>query len=74
MVDFIAKEDLVNVKGGKAYVALCFLCLPGHHRMDEEYQCANTATSKSVAYSLQIDCCDIELWPNFRAAYFPQLA
>jgi len=69
MVDFIAKEDLVNVKGGKAYVALRFLCLPGHHGTDEEYQCANTTTSKSVAYSLQIDCCDIELWPNFRAAY-----
>ena len=74
MVDFIAKEDLVNVKGGKAYVALRFLCLPGHHRPDKEYQCANTATSKSVTYSLQIDCCDIELWPNFRVAYLPQLA
>ena len=45
MVDFVAKEDLINIKGGKAYIALRFLCLPGHHRtMDEEYQCANTAS------------------------------
>jgi len=75
MVDFVAKEDLINIKEGKAYVALRFLCLPGHHgTIDEEYQCANTAISKSVAYALQIDCCDIEQWPNFGAAHLPQLA
>jgi len=75
MVDFVAKEDLIDIMGGKASIALRFLCLPGHHgTMDEEYQYANTAISKSVAHALQIDCCDIRLWPNFRAVHLPQLA
>ena len=51
MVDFVAKEDLINVKDRKAYVAFRFLCLPGHHgTMDEEYQCANVAISKSIVH------------------------
>ena len=52
MVDFVAKEDLINVKGRKAYIGFRFLCLPGHHGiMDEEYQCANIAISKPIAYA-----------------------
>ena len=75
MVDFVAKENLVDVMDGKTSVALRFRCLPGHHgTMDEEYQCVNTAISKSIAHALQIDCCDIRLWPNFRAVHLPQLA
>ena len=41
MVDFVAKEDLIKVKGRKVYPAFRFICLPGHHgTMDEEYQFA----------------------------------
>lgn len=51
MIDFVAKEDLINVKGGKAYVAFRFLCLPGHHGiMDEEYRRANTTIYSTNAY------------------------
>ena len=51
IVDFVAQEELIKVKGSKAFVAFRFLCLPGHHgTMDEEYQCANIAISKSIAY------------------------
>jgi hypothetical protein len=52
MVDFVAKEDLINVEQGKAYIAFRFLCLPGHHgTMDEEYQCANTPVHKPITYA-----------------------
>jgi hypothetical protein len=52
IVDFVAKEDLINVEQGKAYIAFRFLCLPGHHgSMDEEYQCANTTIPKSITYA-----------------------
>ena len=51
IVDFVAQEDLIKVKGSKAFVAFRFLCLPGHHgTMDEEYQCANFAISNCIAY------------------------
>ena len=51
IVDFVAQEDLIKVKGSKAFVAFRFLCLPGHHgTMDEEYQYGNLAISKSIAY------------------------
>jgi len=56
MVDFVAKEDLINVKRGKAYIAFRFRCLPGHHgTMDEEYQCANITIPKSIA-DVSTDC------------------
>jgi hypothetical protein len=52
MVDFVSKEDLINVKQGKAYIAFRFLCLPGHHgSMDEEYKCVNTTIPKSITYA-----------------------
>ena len=52
MVDFVSKEDLINVKQGKASVAFRFLCLPGHHgTMDKEFKCATTAIPKSVTYA-----------------------
>ena len=49
MVDFVAKEDLINVKRGKANIAIRFLCLPGHHgTMDKEYKCANATIPKFI--------------------------
>ena len=52
MVDFVAKEDLINVENGKASVAFRFLCLPVHHQtMDEEYECATTTTPKPITYA-----------------------
>jgi hypothetical protein len=52
IIDFRAKDDLINVKGGKAHVAFRFLCLPGHHgTVDKEFQCATTAIPKSIAYT-----------------------
>ena len=52
MVDFVAKNDLINVKQGKAYVAFRFLCLPGHHGpMDKEYRCATCTIPKSITYA-----------------------
>ena len=52
MVDFVSKEDLINVKQGKASVAFRFLCLPGHHgTMDREFKCATTTIPKSVTYA-----------------------
>ena len=52
MVDFVAKEDLINLKNGKASVAFRFLCLPVHHgTMDEEYECATTTTHKPITYA-----------------------
>jgi len=47
MVDFVAKEDLINVEGGKANIAFRFLCLSGHHgTMDKAYKCTNTTIPK----------------------------
>ena len=52
MVDFVAKEDLINLKNGKASVAFRFLCLPVHHgTTDEEYECATTTTHKPITYA-----------------------
>ena len=52
MVDFVAKNDLINVKQGKAYVAFRFLCLPGHHGIvDKEYRCATSTMPKSITYT-----------------------
>ena len=52
MVDFVAKEDLIDVNNGKASVAFRFLCLPVHHRtMDEEYECATTTAPKPITYA-----------------------
>ena len=52
MVDFVAKKNLINVRGGKADIAFRFICLPGHHgTIDEEYQCANIAISNAIAYA-----------------------
>lgn len=52
MVDFVTKEDLIDVKQGKAHVAFRFLCLPGHHgTMDKEYRCATSAIPKPVTYA-----------------------
>ncbi len=52
MVDFVAKEDLINVKQGKASIAFRFLCLPVHHgTVDEEYKCATATTPKSITYA-----------------------
>ena len=52
MVDFVSKEDLINVKQGKASIAFRFLCLPGHHgTMDKEFKCATTTIPKSVTHA-----------------------
>jgi hypothetical protein len=52
MVDFVAKEDLINVEQGKAYISFRFLCLPRHQgTIDNEYQCANTTIPKSITYA-----------------------
>ena len=52
MVDFVAKEDLIDVKQGKACIAFRFLCLSGHHgAMDKEYRCSIGAIPKSVTYT-----------------------
>lgn len=52
MVDFVAKEDLINLKQGKAQIAFRFLCLPGHHgTMDKEYRCATSTIPKSITYA-----------------------
>ena len=52
MVDFVAKEDLIDVKQGKAYIAFRFLCLSAHHgTMDKEYRCAISYIPKSVTYA-----------------------
>ncbi len=52
IVDFVAKEDLINVKQGKASIAFRFLCLSGHHgTMDKEYMCATSAVPKSITYA-----------------------
>ena len=74
MVDFIAKNDLINVKQGKASIAFRFLCLPGHHRtMDKEYRCTTSTILKSVTYHLQIKCRDIGAQPGFGATHLSQL-
>ena len=52
MVDFVAKNDMISVKQGKADVAFRFLCLPAHHRtMDKEYRCATSTTRNSITYA-----------------------
>ena len=52
MVDFVAKEDLINVKQGKASIAFRFLCLPVHHgTVDKEYKCATSTTRNSITYA-----------------------
>ena len=52
MVDFDAREDLIDVKQGKASIAFRFLCLPGHHgTMDKEYRCTTSAITKSITYA-----------------------
>ena len=52
IVDFVAKEDLINVKQGKAHIAFRFLCLSGHHgTMDKEYKYATTTIPKSITYA-----------------------
>src|SRR5258706_4325835 len=49
MVDFVAKEDLINLKQGKASIAFRFLCLPGHHgTMDKEYRYTTITIPKSI--------------------------
>ena len=49
MVDFVAKEDLIDVKQGKAYIAFRFLCLSGHHgAMDKEFRCAISAIPQFI--------------------------
>ena len=52
MVDFVAKEDLIKVENGQAFVAFRFLCLPVHHGItDKEYKCATTTTPKPITYA-----------------------
>ena len=52
MLDFTAKEDLINVKRGKANIAFRFHCLPGHHgTMDQEYRCVNLTIRRSMTYA-----------------------
>jgi len=52
MIDFVSKEDLIDVNEGKADIAFRFLCLPGHHgTMDEEYKCATATNPKSITYT-----------------------
>ncbi len=52
MIDFVAKEDLINVKRGKSTIAFRFHCLPGHHgTMDQEYRCVNLTIHRSISYA-----------------------
>ena len=52
MVDFVAKEDLIDVKQGKASIAFRFLCLPGHHEtMDREYRYTTITIHKSITHA-----------------------
>lgn len=52
MIDFVAKENLINVKRGKATIAFRFHCLPGHHgTMDQEYRCVNLTIPRSITYT-----------------------
>ena len=52
MVDFAAKEDLINLKNGKACIAFRFLCLPGHHgTMDKEYRYTTITIPKSITHA-----------------------
>jgi hypothetical protein len=39
LFDFVAKDGMIEIKGGKARIAFRFLCLPGHHgTIDTEYR------------------------------------
>ena len=52
MLDFTAKEDLINVKRGKANIAFRFHCLPGHHgTMDKEYMYTTITIPKSITHA-----------------------
>jgi len=49
MVDFVAKEDLINLEKGKACIAFRFLCLPRHHgTMDTEYRYTTITIPKAI--------------------------
>lgn len=51
IIDFVAQEDLIKVKSGKAFVDFRFLCYSAHQgTMDKEYRCASVASSESIAY------------------------
>ena len=72
VVDFVAKEDLISVKQGKAYIAFRFLCFPGHHgTMDKEFKCALLPFPSPSLTHLQIKCRDIGARPSFRAIHLP---
>ena len=52
LFNFVAKDGLVEIKGGKARVGFRFLCLPGHRgTTDTEYRYDGTSLVKHVAHA-----------------------